>query len=316
MFSFGIIGAGEIAHRFCDGVRRVEGAQVAAVSSKSAEKAAKFAADENIPAHYGSYDEMLAKGGLDAVYIATTHNFHLENALLCLDAGLPVLIEKAMACSRKDAEQIFSLAREKSLFVMEATWSRFLPAINKAREWIANGEIGHPLTASCMVGFKPPSDPALRWFNPALGGGTMYDVGVYAIELTAHILNRPVRSAHATAIYGESGTDIADQITLVYDDCVASLLISFAVDMPMLTVIYGTAGRIELPQVISCTECTLFREGEPEERFSHPEENGFTYQIEETMRCVRAGLLESPVIPHADTLMCAGIFDMALRPDR
>jgi len=312
MFKFGIIGAGHIAHKFCDAMRRVDGAAAAAVSSKSVEKAAEFAADENIPEYYGDYETMLDQGGLDAVYIATTHNFHFENAMMCLNKGFPVLIEKAMALNKKEAEAIFSLSASKGLFVMEAMWSRFLPYINRAREWIAEGAIGQPITASCSFCFKANPDPESRYSNPRLAGGALYDLGVYAIELVTYMLNLPVRDVRAMFTRGKTGVDMTDNILLKFDGCTAHLLTSLEVNVPGGTAIYGGAGRIEIPNVISGNECVLYREGQPPERFVQEYENGFVYEIEETMRCIRAGLTESPVVPHADTLKCAEIFDFVL----
>ncbi|MCL2512848.1 MAG: Gfo/Idh/MocA family oxidoreductase [Oscillospiraceae bacterium] len=311
-FNFGIMGAGRIARQFCDAARRLDGVEVAAVSSKNPDKASRFAEEENI-GFSGGYEDMLAIKNIDAVYIATTHNFHHENALLCLRRGKPVLIEKPMATSRRQAGDIFDLAEKNSLFVMEAMWSRFHPHIRKAREWVADGAIGKPVTAHCAVGFIAHPDPESRLLNPALAGGAMYDLGVYAVELMTYLINKPVTGVKSEVVRGDTGVDVTDTVMLDFDGCAASLHTTFMASLPGSAAIYGTEGHIMVPRIIHSGESVLYRGGEVAERFEVNVENGFIYEIEETVRCVREGLTESPVVPHADTLLCCEIFDEVLR---
>lgn len=139
---FGIIGAGSIANHFCKAVEMLEEAEVVAVASSSEERAKAFARANHIPESYGSYEEMLQKSDINIVYIATTHNFHMDNIRLCFDYGKHVLCEKAMVLTAADAEEVFRLAKERNLFCMEAMWSRFLPQYQKAKQWVEEGRIG------------------------------------------------------------------------------------------------------------------------------------------------------------------------------
>lgn len=164
MFRFGIIGAGGIAEKFCQAVKLTEDAAVAAVSSKQKERAEKFARRNGIERFYENYEEKP-----DAVYIATTNNYHFENIMLCLRKGMTVLCEKPMFMTVKEAKEAFGLAREKNVFMMEGMWSRFLPCIQKARFWVESGKIGRIHLANYTGGINAPEEH--RIFNKELGGG-------------------------------------------------------------------------------------------------------------------------------------------------
>ena len=314
MFKFGIIGSGKIARKFCDAVSLIEGAEVAAVASKTLDRAKALAEEKSIEAYFGDYEEMLKKSSLDAVYIATTHNFHYENALLCLEYNKPLLIEKPMVLSKKEAIEIFRLAREKNLFVMEAMWSRFLPHNKKAREWIANGAIGTLALVNCAWGFKPNPSIEGRYFSPDLAGGPLYDIGVYSIEVMTHLIGQPIREINTMMIPAHTGVDLTDNISIKFDTCIANLQVTYAAKVPMMALLYGTDGYIKIPGYVTGNECFLYdNEGNCIEHFKEQYVNGFTYEIAETIRCIREGLIESPVVPHADTVTCCEIFDRVLK---
>lgn len=150
-FRFGIMGAGNIAGKFCDAVSRIPDCEVAAVSGKSEERAARFAQENGIPTSYGNYEQMLEKERLDCVYIATMPNTHFELCMLCLKHRVPVLCEKAMFQSEKQAQEAFGQARRDGIFMMEAMWSRFLPAVRQAKAWLEEGRI-LPITSSFLTG--------------------------------------------------------------------------------------------------------------------------------------------------------------------
>ena len=311
-FRFGIMGAGGIAHKFCDAARRV-GCEVAAVASKSLERAKEFAGEENIPAAFGSYEEMLKTTELDGIYVATTHNFHYENVMLALEHGLPVLCEKCMVRTRREAEEIFAEGKKRNLFVMEAMWSRFLPQIQKARQWVAEGRIRKVELATSIVAFRAEYDPKSRIFDPALAGGAMYDIGVYAIEVLTYLLGEPVLEVKSMTSWAESGADKADSLLLRFENCLANVQTGVMVVAPEGITLSGREGYIFIPYANVGNEAFLYnRERQLVEHFKEEYPNGFTYEIEETVRCVRAGLLESPVVPHEETLRCAGIFDQVL----
>lgn len=312
MFRFGIIGAGNIAVQFCHAAKLSGVAEVVAVAGRTPGKAKAFAEKNGIPAYYESYEAMLACDDIDGVYIATTHNFHYENMLLALNAGKHILCEKAFVVNKAQAENVFALAREKGLFCMEAMWSRFLPAIQKAKEWIESGLIGDVNLAHCMIGFASSPDPNGRIRNKALGGGAIFDIGVYAIEITTYLIGKELLSYDGHVLKDENGVDMVDSIHLVFDGCIANLQTTVLTGVEQSLQILGTKGRIVIPDPHYCCRCMRYDENGLAEEFYQRRDNGFEYEIRETVSCIKAGKLESGIIPHKDTLKCAEIFDAML----
>lgn len=309
-FQFGILGAGSIAHKFCDAVGKVDGACVAAVASKEQKRAWRFAKRHQIEDFYDNYEQLLVREDLDAIYIATTHNFHYENIMRCLEHDKPVLCEKSMVPTAAQAQEIFGLAREKNLFVMEAMWSRFLPHINQARQWIKEGRIGSLETAGCTIGFSASRDPSHRINDPALGGGAAYDIGVYAIELMTYLIDEPILEVHSMLARSETGVDKTDHITLRFPSCIASLQATTAATVREELCIYGSEGFIRIPRAHCSHSCTLYnKRGIPVKRFHKNYGNGFVFEVRDTMRCIHAGKFESETVPHSATLQCAEVFD-------
>ena len=303
-FRFAIMGAAKIARKFCEAVKLLDGCTVVAVSSKSLEKAQKFAQDNDVPAYYDSYEQMLIAEKPDCVYIAVTPHDHFRLGMLCLDYDTPVLCEKAMFLSAAEAETFFARAREKNVFAMEAMWSRFLPALNTARGWLRAGRIGDVVMAECGIGFRAPQDPQERYLNPALGGGAAFDITVYGYEITMWMLEREVERLHVEAVPAVTGVDMSEMLLLRFaGDIPAVIKTTFAADFGDAgnLIIYGTKGRIVVPNPHVASEAHLY--ADTEEHFTDTvTQNGFTYEIAETVRCIRAGLPESPVVPHRDTI--------------
>ena len=170
-FRFGIMGAAKIANKFCEAVALLDNCEVCAISSKSSDRAKDLATKHGINKYYDNYAEMLEAEKPDCVYIAVTNNDHYRLAMMCVERGIPVLCEKAMFQNSDEAQKVFEAAARNKVFVMEAMWSRFLPAVNKAKMWIDNGEIGIPEISQFSIGFKAVEDNSNRFFNPLLGGG-------------------------------------------------------------------------------------------------------------------------------------------------
>lgn len=315
IFRFGILGAGNIAYYFCRGVSLVDGVRVAAVASKSLERARAFADKNGIPDAYGSYDELLRREDIDAVYIATTHNFHMELIRLALNAGKHVLCEKAMVLTEADAREAFALAKEKGKFLMEAMWSRFLPQYQKARQWIAEGRIGSLQSAACSIGFRGDPDPRGRILNPKLAGGAMYDIGVYAIEPLTYLIGEPVEEVMGLW-RPHKGTGVDERVTAIlrFPSCDAVIQATISAAPREYYYITGDKGFIELPFVTFGDRVRLYDENRNlVEEVVEPWENGFVYEIQEVIRCVREGKTYSETMPPEATIECAQIFDKILR---
>lgn len=315
-FRFAIMGAGGIAKKFCDAVSRVDGCVVAAVASKEMERAERFATENGLQAAaYDSYEQMLLEEAPDCVYIAVTHNAHYELLMLCLRHKVPVLCEKSMVLNSAQAKEVFALAAKQQVFVMEAMWSRFLPAIRQAQRWLRDGKTGGVSFLDMGIGFAAKQEDENRYYSPALGGGAAYDIGVYAYELCRFMMqDAPEKDAQVMAHWGRTGVDLSDSISLRFPDALASLRISIATPMEDRLVVYGPAGRVVVPRPIFAAEAFLYdTKGELQAHFvDEKTENGFVYEIQEAMQCVREGKLQSDVVPHALTVDCAKLFDRIL----
>lgn len=311
LFRFGIMGAGKIAVRFCDAVEKMQNCMVAAVASKSGERAGEFADKHNIEKAYGSYEQMLREEALDGVYIAVTPNDHFRLSMLCLEHGVAVLCEKAMFQSGEEARIVFAEAKRKQVFVMEAMWSRFMPALNKVKQWVEDGRIGKPEIVQAAIGFVAPGGEEGRYYNRELGGGVARDITVYAYELTTYILNQKIEKEMIFADWSETGVDIMNHIVLDFEYTHADLLTSFQAPIEERMVLYGMGGKIVLPKPHVPSECFLYaKDGSLIEHYKDEvTSNGFTYEIDETIRCVREGRTESMVVPHSTTIACAELFD-------
>jgi predicted dehydrogenase len=212
---WGILSTGYIAHQFAEGLTVLPDAQIAAVGSRNADTAVEFAARYDIPRGYANYEELVRDPDIDVVYIGTPHSFHKENTLLCLSAGKPVLCEKPLTMNAADAEAVVITAREQKLFVMEAMWSRFLPALVKAKQMIDDGVIGDLQIVASDFGFAAPFDPKSRLYDPELGGGALLDIGIYPVSLASMILGPPDRITSMA----QFGPTKVDEQTAMIDGC-------------------------------------------------------------------------------------------------
>ncbi len=310
MFRFAILGAGKIAAQFVKAAR-AEGCEVCAVASKSLEKAQNFARDNAVEGAYGSYSEMLYIEKPDCAYIATVPSSHYELSMLCMEMGVPVLCEKAMFRNSEEAISAFAQSKEKGLFMMEALWSKFLPANKCAKAWIDAGRIGKPVLCDSAIGFCAPKDPQNRYFNPDLGGGVALDITVYAYEIAAFLLGQELALDALSVVRGETGTDDTEILLMRACDCLATIRASFVTPFRDMLTVQGDRGRIEIPFPHFAKEALLYDAGGRliEHFIDNETEMGFQYEIAEVRRCVEAGLYESPIQPHSATIACAKLFD-------
>lgn len=315
-FSWALIGPGNIAHRFASAVTAMPGVQLRAVLGRDPIRTAGFAAsyvnaDGSNPFVAEGLHQLLSDPLIDGIYVATPHAQHGEWARPCLEAAKPVLCEKPLVPNLAEGRALVSLARERQAFLMEAVWTRFLPAYGVVAQWLHDRAIGELRGIQSSFCFPAAFEPAGRLFNPALAGGALLDVGIYNLTVTRWILQQALGacpeplSIHATGVLAPTGVDQRVTVTLQFPGGLDSQFIC-GLDgcAENALTILGERGVIKLPaRFWQTTEALLFRTGEPEQRALAPFRlNGFEYEIEEAQRCIRAGLIESPSMPHAETL--------------
>jgi len=305
-FRWGIIGCGLIAPKFFQALEKTGDGHVIAAASKSMRRARRLQKKLGIPQVYDSYEEMLNREKLDAVYIATSHNFHYENAKLCLSHGLPVLIEKAFTRNEKEAEEVVDLARQTNLFCMEAMWTRFNPATRKVCELIAAGAIGEVQHLKADFCVKMPLSiktmPWNRMYSPRLAGGALLDIGVYSIAYARMVFGKRPSRMTSSAKMAWTGVDKTSEYHFEYSGGRrAELTASFVSERPREAVITGTHGIICVPHFSGADRLTVTRAGRAPETILC-EEPGFEHEIREVHRCLREGMIESPLMPCDETL--------------
>ncbi|MGN0538688.1 MAG: Gfo/Idh/MocA family protein [Candidatus Fimenecus sp.] len=317
-FRFAIMGAANIANKFCCAVNLLENCEVVAVSSKSMERAQAFADKNDLHAAYDDYEEMLIKEKPDCVYIAVTVNDHFRLCMLCMDYNVPVICEKAMFMNGREAEIVFKRSKEQRIFVMEATWSRYLPAIRQAKAWIEEGMIGEVRFLEASIGFVAPASDDNRYYNPALGGGAARDITIYAYELARMMVDKPFGEMKIQTVWGKTGVDLTEQILIRCEDILVSLITSFMIKLDETMVIYGDNGKIVIPKPHMASQAILYDEKDNTvEHFKDEQtQNGFVYEIRDCIECIHRGEIESKVVPHTLTLDCARLFDMITLPDK
>lgn len=308
---FGIIGPGSIATRFATVLNTVDGVQLTAVASRDQAKAAAFAGKFGAAKAYGSYLELIQDSAVDVIYIGLTHNFHYEVAKLCLNHGKSVLCEKPLVTSQKDAAELAELAREKKVLLMEAMWTRCIPAFRKAREWVAGGRIGAVKLIDASFSFNAPFDPEHRLYDPKLAGGSLYDAGVYPIEFATGILAENPSAVKGVATVASTGVD--DNVAMVMSfasGALAMLSCGLTANTTRNASIYGTDGHIVVYNFLGPRQCELYdNQNKLVESFEEDFSDGFIYQIRHFADLYRNHKVESDLIPLQDTVACAAIFD-------
>jgi len=301
---WGVVGPGRIAEKVVADFAVVDGARAVAVASRSQARADDFARRHGLDRAYGSYADVLADPDVDVLYVATPHAQHAAIALDAMRAGKALLVEKAFTATTPGAIEVVELARQTGVFVMEAMWTRFQPAVVAMRDLIADGAIGEVRSVQADLGVAREYNPADRLFDLALGGGALLDLGVYVVSFAQMLLGTPERVV-ATGSLFPSGADAEAALLLDYGDGrSATLTTSLRHPLPGQARVFGTAGWIDvLPRFHHPETLVLHRAGgEPETITRRPIGAGYAHELIEVTECVRAGRAESAVMPLADTL--------------
>jgi predicted dehydrogenase len=316
---WGVVATGRIAHRVTRDLACLEDAELQAVSSRSEGSARAFGEQHGFAASYHDcpsatgYQQLFKDPLVDVVYIATPHAQHFEVARAALDAGKNVLCEKPLTINAREARDLVRLAGERGLFLMEAVWTRFLPATRRALEIIRDGEIGAVHWVQADLGFPAAYDPADRLWDPAAGGGALLDLAVYPLTWAIAALGFPA-GLTASGHLNHDGVDVQNTMTLAYPEgATAQLASSLQAAGPGTATLAGSAGWIRTgsplynPRRLEICGCDgrIRIEEFPEDT------EGFIHELRETARCIRTGLQESPLMPWTETVQVMQLLDEA-----
>lgn len=309
MLRWGIIGCGKIANHFANDLKLVGGHHLQAVASRSSAKADAFSKEHNASSAYGSYDLLFQDKEVDVVYVATPHNSHMEWAIAAMNHKKHVLCEKPLAVNKSQVTAMVKASRANQVFLMEALWSRFNPTIKAVKQRCDKGDLGDIKHLYSEFSFLSEHSDESRLFNLDLAGGALLDVGIYPIFLAYLILGYP-DEVKVEGKIGPTGVDVQASMIFKYVDSQASLFCGLKSHGENLSLISGTKGRFVLPSRWHEAESYIEKIADAEVVHVLPTlGRGYTYEIEELRRCISAGVVESPMWTHQDSLQLISILD-------
>lgn len=317
--NWGILATGNISNRFAKTILAMEEngeeQKLIACASRDIDKAKAFGALYNIENCYGSYHEMVQNPDIDCIYIATPNNMHYDNCKMCLNAGKHVLCEKPFTLRTSEAAELYELAREKGLFIMEGFWIRFLPALIELQSLLKNKVIGDVIYARSDYGFIAKGARRERKFLAELGGGALLDIGIYNLGFMYLVMQDENPVGYTSEYHlNEYGTDDFSTITLKYESgATATVATSIGIDMPRKAVIYGSNGRIELDDFQKAESIRVYVNDSEEEVLDFPiAYGGFEYEIREMCDCINKGQAESSILRHENSMDVLSLMEKIL----
>lgn len=310
-YNWGILGPGFIANKVMPDFARANGANVLGVASRTPGKAKAFADKWKIERVYTDYESLVSDQDIDVVYITTPGGFHKDCAVLAMEHGKHVLCEKPFALNGEEAKEMAMVARKNHVFLMEAMWTRFFPAMIKVREMIDSERIGEVRQIVSDFSYDVPFDEKYHLFDTTAGGGTLVDGGIYPLSLSGFLYRTlPDKAMGIANIW--NGVDVRDTVLLQFPNGrQASFICGADVVSPWDAIVYGTKGHIRIPSFYACIGFELVRYGDDVfdktaytiEKYEFPIEGlGYQFEINEVMDCLDEGLLESRSMPLDETI--------------
>lgn len=310
MIHWGIIGAGNIAHQFAQDFNHVTKGKILGVASRKLSKARDFAKKHHIKKSYGSYEAIVTDQDIDVIYIATPHVFHKEHTRLALENNKHVLCEKPFAMNRTDGEELFNLAKEKNLFIMEGMWMLFQPAIKQVKKWISDGEIGPIKSIKASFGFKAPFNASSRLFNKDLGGGSLLDVGIYPLTLVDYLLEETPKEIRALTTIGDTEIDEQTSVIMSFtNNKLASISSSIVTNFSDDAFIYGTKGHIHIPNFWYSTKAFLIKNDTKTTFNRQTTPYGYAFEAQHVNHRIMNGFTNSDQVPPEKTLQILTTMD-------
>lgn len=308
---WGIVGPGGIAQKFARDLRVSEGGELRAVAGRDRFRAQEFTRRFGGELAFDDIRALADEPSVDIVYVATPHSHHADIAEVLLKSGKPVLCEKPLTVNAGQARRLIGLARANRVFFMEGMWTRCLPVYRQIRQWMADGRIGRCRSVDSSFCVRGETDPDKRWLNPHLAGGGLLDLGVYNLAVTQLAIRSAPTQIQALAGMSATGVDEWISVSLAYPDGpFARFACGFVAAGTNSLTIAGERGTIRVPAPFLCAQSAVCASDGEESAFEGPFlGEGFEFEINEAMRCLRAGELESPLIPLDDTLATMELMD-------
>ncbi|GAB6019433.1 hypothetical protein CHUAL_001014 [Chamberlinius hualienensis] len=321
---WGIAGTGLIAQDFASALQYLgpQEHQIAAVASRFMPDAQKFADKYEIPEAYDCYHKLATNPEVEIVYIAVIHTFHFSLAKQMLENGKHVLCEKTLCMNVEDTKELVKIAREKKLFLMEGIWSRCFPVYQKLQELIADGSLGQIVQVNATFG--KPLTHVPRIVEKQLGGGVLFDIGIYLAQIATLVLGggRKPTNIKAVGEVNEDSVDLSAIIAMSYEDgSMASLNCTVKTPLKNNAFVVGTKGIVEIKEPFWCPDSMVLPDNTElkfdlpqfEERVNFDNSEGLIYEVKEVRRCLRYGLTESPLITLNESIIMAEIIDEVRR---
>lgn len=308
---FGIAGLGRIARRMASAMAGCEEAELYGAASRSLARAEEFGKEFGAVKAYGSYEEMFRDPDIDAVYLAVPNSLHVPLAMQAMANGKAVLCEKPFAPTREEALPAVEYARSHGILLVEAMWTRWLPAIAKVKEWMQEGRIGTPSVISASFSFYSSVDLEEHRYHPEMGGGALLDVGCYCADLMLNLAGEQPEQVSGVLKMGSTGVDELGCLAMRFPGgIVAHGDFGIRAQTSREAWVFGTKGKIRMQDFWGCREAVCYdSEGRELHWFEDGEENGFIYELREFCERFKNGDTESRYRTLEDTLLCAGVLD-------
>ena len=306
----GIIGAGWIAEKAAITLKNLEGASCYAIASRSLEKAQAFAEKWQVSCAYGSYSELIADENVDLVYVATPHSHHYDVTKEALENGKPCLVEKAFMANHSQAADIVRISRERKVFLAEAIWTRYQPAVQIVRQLISNGQIGTPRLITATLGYSMGNKP--RIMRPDLCGGALLDLGVYAINFVRMFCDSPIEKMESQCVKSDTGMDLTNAISFTFaNGMLANVQSSACCVGDNIGVIAGTEGNIIIDNINNPQRIRINKRDRVFVKdINVPKQiTGYEYQFIACKQALEEGLIEAPQMPLEETLYIMKMMD-------
>ncbi len=306
----GIIGAGWIAEKAAITLKNLEGASCYAIASRSLEKAQAFAEKWQVSCAYGSYSELIADENVDLVYVATPHSHHYDVTKEALENGKPCLVEKAFMANHRQAADIVRISRKRKVFLAEAIWTRYQPAVQIVRQLISNGQIGTPRLITATLGYSMGNKP--RIMRPDLCGGALLDLGVYAINFVRMFCDSPIEKMESQCVKSETGMDLTNAISFTFaNGMLANVQSSACCVGDNIGVIAGTEGNIIIDNINNPQRIRINKRDRVFVKdINVPKQiTGYEYQFIACKQALEEGLIEPPQMPLEETLYIMKMMD-------